>query len=417
MTIRKPKKWGSVKPPVGFGVDWSDPINKSLIGCWLFNEGAGNTLYDIAQKNNGAGTVLTWSPGAFGPSGKFDGVSSFVTISALPTMANPWTLSGWVKWAAIVNLGGAFGFGSGTNGVWAGTTATNFKILSNGETPGNGATTPTTGKWYHVALVWDGTKLNAYLNGVFEYNVTPTGSNWKSSTVTEFGKYDPSATFFNGSLDAIRTHARALSAWEIMRLYREPFAGVLSPRRRLWSSVSAGGSNVTGVGSSTGTAVVSGIGAALVAGIATSVGLGVAAAVGAATAVAVGIIAGIAVASGIGAELAAAIATAAGAATAPGKSAGPGIGSAAGVGAANGISLSIVVSGVGTATGTALVIGIPVPVWNLTARAAAAWAQQNAAAASWSLVASLSATWTPNAVPSPTWINSPAGASWAKQFP
>lgn len=247
MTIRKPKKWGSVKPSVGFGVDWSDPINSGLIGCWLFNEGAGGTLYDIAQKHNGAGTALTWSPGAFGSSGKFDGSTSIVTVSAVPTMANPWTISGWVKWTTLTNLGGAFGFSNGTNGVSAGSTATNLKILSNGETPGNGTTALATGKWYHVAMAWDGTLIKAYLNGVFEYSVTPSGVNWKSATATKFGKNEPGNTFFTGQVDAVRTHARALSAWEIMRLYREAFAGVLAPRRRLWNSVAAGGNVPTNI--------------------------------------------------------------------------------------------------------------------------------------------------------------------------
>lgn len=224
--------WAIDKPVI----DPLDSINFGLFGLWMLNDGRGNTVYDIARQppNNGLMTgFATTYPWVMGVAGRpetqalgFNGSTSLVTISALPTMANPWTISGWVKWAVIVNLGAAFGFTNGTNGVWVGTTATNFKILSNGETPGNGATTPTTGKWYHVALVWDGTKLNAYINGVFEYNVTPTGSNWKSSTVTEFGKYDPSGTFFNGSLDLVRLHARALLAGEIARLYTELFAGL-----------------------------------------------------------------------------------------------------------------------------------------------------------------------------------------------
>lgn len=384
MTIRKPKRWGSVKPSVGYGVDWSDPIANGLIGCWLFNEGAGGTLFDIARKNHGTfANAPTWTGGAFGQSLNFNAANQAVNVSAIPTMANPWTISGWVNWSTITNLASAFGFNNSTNGVYIGTTATNLKIASNGETPGNGTTALSTGKWYHLALFWDGTKLNGYINGKFEYNVTPSGSNWKSATKTQFGVSDVGHTTLSAKLDTIRTHSRALSATEIMRLYTEPFAGIQTPRRRLWSVV-VSGSTVTGVGSS------AGVGAALgIAGfIASSAGVGAASAVGKALAASVGSTAGVGAASAIGASLAKSIATS--------------VGISIALGTAPGGALAV-----GSSTGRATVLGVA-PAWTLHSPPASPWAKSNPAGGAWSLVNPANSIWAKQ---------TPAGGSWAPVSP
>ena len=44
--------WTS-KPPIGSQIDWSHPLAKGLVGCWLMNEGGGNVVNDIARRNNG----------------------------------------------------------------------------------------------------------------------------------------------------------------------------------------------------------------------------------------------------------------------------------------------------------------------------------------------------------------------------
>jgi hypothetical protein len=45
------------KPPLGAQLDWSNPINKSLVGCWVFNEGSGNLVRDLS--GNGRDGTLT----------------------------------------------------------------------------------------------------------------------------------------------------------------------------------------------------------------------------------------------------------------------------------------------------------------------------------------------------------------------
>jgi hypothetical protein len=43
--------WGQQKPPLGYQLDRSSPFARDLVGCWLFNEGAGGKYQDISINN------------------------------------------------------------------------------------------------------------------------------------------------------------------------------------------------------------------------------------------------------------------------------------------------------------------------------------------------------------------------------
>lgn len=40
------------KPPLGTQINWSNPLTKSLVGCWLLNEGSGNKANDLLRASN-----------------------------------------------------------------------------------------------------------------------------------------------------------------------------------------------------------------------------------------------------------------------------------------------------------------------------------------------------------------------------
>ncbi len=53
-----------VKPPLGTPIYKPDP---SLVGHWLMNEGAGNTVYDLSGNGyHGTLSGATWSTGIYG---------------------------------------------------------------------------------------------------------------------------------------------------------------------------------------------------------------------------------------------------------------------------------------------------------------------------------------------------------------
>lgn len=64
MWIPQPKQlWipGQPKPPCGTQIDWADPLSQGLVGCWLFNEGAGNIVnLATGKKYTRCGGGGTW---------------------------------------------------------------------------------------------------------------------------------------------------------------------------------------------------------------------------------------------------------------------------------------------------------------------------------------------------------------------
>lgn len=40
------------KPPLGVQLDWTNPINRGLVGCWIFNEGGGTRANDLSGNGN-----------------------------------------------------------------------------------------------------------------------------------------------------------------------------------------------------------------------------------------------------------------------------------------------------------------------------------------------------------------------------
>lgn len=76
------------KPGLGSEIDWGHPLSRGLVGCWLFNEGAGRLAMDIAGQNHGlmsnfAGTPSSgWSGGALA----FDGSDDYIRVPGHPRL-------------------------------------------------------------------------------------------------------------------------------------------------------------------------------------------------------------------------------------------------------------------------------------------------------------------------------------------
>lgn len=74
-----------------------------------------------------------------------------------------------------------------------------------------------TGKWYHVAAVYDGTSLNIYVNGALE--VTKTADKRKAVNLYDGGDfnigYSYNGRYLNGAISEARVWTRALSQAEI----------------------------------------------------------------------------------------------------------------------------------------------------------------------------------------------------------
>ncbi|MFA6980712.1 MAG: LamG-like jellyroll fold domain-containing protein [Ignavibacteriaceae bacterium] len=78
------------------------------------------------------------------------------------------------------------------------------------------------GKWYFVAVTWDGNNINYFVNGNFIGSVPSAGTLTPDTEPLIFGMDTPGLTEFTvGTIDDIRIYNRALPAAEIRALYHE----------------------------------------------------------------------------------------------------------------------------------------------------------------------------------------------------
>jgi hypothetical protein len=210
-----------------------DFIYSSLVGYWPLEEGSGLTTAD-ASGNGFDGTLLnnpTWVSGRIGNGAlEFDGVNDRVDVGNPPALhiTAAMTLAAWV-WVdsiadngRVVTKGGASGSrGWSLNvenyGAWA------FQIASSGSANVTVAVTNVIlNTWIHVAGVYDPSipAMRLYTNGVLGGERTdgvPT-SQYDAPLNVNIGARSISQTFFDGKIDDVRIHTRALTDSDIAAL-------------------------------------------------------------------------------------------------------------------------------------------------------------------------------------------------------
>lgn len=206
------------------------------------DESSDTVATDSSVSGNHAGTHggVTWQPGGgkSGGAAALDGNDAFLSVPDSPSLDNTpaFTLSCWFKadtfrpFSALVakrvsdhsqnayGLSWACAENSGRLRVDLNTI--NNRFLSN--------TVFSSGTWYHVAVVFDGTLPSAeraklYVNGVLDITATETSTSVINSNapllIGRLSATDPD--FFDGAIDSVRFHRRAFSAVEIAGLANE----------------------------------------------------------------------------------------------------------------------------------------------------------------------------------------------------
>jgi len=206
--------------------DW----NYSLVGWWRFND---NSTHDNSSyENNGTqeGGVNCSATGKFGGACSFDGVSDYVNISdatelQFNSITEDFSICAWIYalnnptvYDLIIDKRDA------DNDGYRFTTQTNGRIeLSLNSTDAysaNSAITPST--WHHVCGVVDrSANIILYVDGTA--SGTPVSAQEIIMSTTNdlvIGRQSYSAgSYFNGTIDEITIHNRALSEQEIKASY------------------------------------------------------------------------------------------------------------------------------------------------------------------------------------------------------
>ena len=221
------------------------PAPAGLVSWWP-GEGSAD---DVADGNPGTlqnGAAFTGAH--VGQGFSLDGVDDYVRISDadnLDGMARL-TIDAWVKfdavapgkWQFIVAKGSAVGFGSNSFVLWF--AGDNLRLQAAVETP-NGLNTVSApddvieaGKFYHVAVTYDGTSIKMYLNGMFKQSGGLTGAVRDTSFPVLIGRrsgsgVDGTGDVLMGVIDEVDVYDRALTDAEILAIYNAGSAGKCPP--------------------------------------------------------------------------------------------------------------------------------------------------------------------------------------------
>lgn len=217
-----------MKPPTSAGAIQGHPLAKGLVGCWLFNEGAGRRAFDSSANKNHSGDfngLVNWSRGKLGACLDFAGSNDYFDIGYYPNPSSG-TIVYWfnldVSSTQVIGSddGAGHKFFAGVDWAWDcfwGAGDTQKKTVASGLGAGD------IGTWHMIAITADGSTSRFYLDGVekdsFSYSFSGTSSDAFRIGELSSGIYD-----VNGRIDHLIIWERPLSKSEIGLLYREPFA-------------------------------------------------------------------------------------------------------------------------------------------------------------------------------------------------
>ena len=238
-----------IKPFRGIELDKTHPLARELIGCWVFNEKTGNTVFDLSGNGNSGTLVGTpdWTYGGL----DFDGANDRISVADDSSITDIFDGGG-----TIVVLFKADTRGENLYGrlIQKGTTNTEgFELYMNPTLSGNYGKlrlkhnfNTTSGTWEqtsylipvgtnettHFAVTYDNSAIANdpinYINGIsvaVSEIGTPSGTRVSdSSEVLYIGDRDSFDRCFDGIIYYIMLWDRILTAEEVAWLNREPYA-------------------------------------------------------------------------------------------------------------------------------------------------------------------------------------------------
>ena len=244
------------KPLLGVPVNWSHPLARGLVGCWLMNEGGGNVLCDLVNRFNvtGAGTtgLPTWTAGNRGQALSYVLANAQYHEKIATPLITSYPLS-VVVWFNSNSIGDQGLFFLGYNGnltqhqyLWL---DSGVLLASSRNTLLYSATAGfyTQNVWNMAVGVWaSSTSRKAYLNGVPGTENTDSSTFASTHNCIAIGRRSTSlpAHYMSGKIGLAMVWNRALSDAEIAQLYREPFAMFDRPSIGLLYVPPAGGQTI-----------------------------------------------------------------------------------------------------------------------------------------------------------------------------
>ena len=223
--------------------DFNDIPTNGLIGYWNMDESSGNPTDSSTEQHTSVmhGNPIYGENGRSGSAISFDGDGDYIEIDADDAFnVTNITISAWVKLSDLAvnpwQPGALVCRGNGFEEVWcidliSSSNNTYYRFwhrhsdLNWSYSPVL-TTTPLNLTWNHVAVTYDGTFSNIYLNGVLDGSIATGLGNLSSSNESVYIATRQNAqsgglpiNVINASIDEVRIYNRALNSTEIGILY------------------------------------------------------------------------------------------------------------------------------------------------------------------------------------------------------
>jgi hypothetical protein len=200
-----------------------------LVAYWPFE----TATSDAAGTNDATCTNCpTYGPGVVGNAAMFTG-NECLTIASMQSWAVPtFTLSAWVQ---APNMSGPIIAHESSNGCPSPemglTNGVGLVQLNTSDASHNEAWMPTAiaspADWHQVAVSWDGTTQEVFVDGQCACNLTQTLGPLNNPMPFTIGCYPGAGTTFTGAIDEVRIYDRVLTHAEVAGLYA--VGGLVAP--------------------------------------------------------------------------------------------------------------------------------------------------------------------------------------------
>lgn len=217
------------KPPMGWPLDLSEPINTGLVNYWYMPEGSGGQVFSLLGKNTGIFQGNThYVPGAFGSSAIFAAGSDAIIFESNPIPTGDATMFMWIYPTQYVTsprlaTDDRFIF-------FISSSTSKISYTSDGSTIVTGEVV-SLNEIHLVAFSRTAAGVaNVYLDGVLS-----SAADQDSGVVAAgpdplwLGNSDGLNRDYIGRIEAAGAYNRILTASEHALLYRFPFYGFLNP--------------------------------------------------------------------------------------------------------------------------------------------------------------------------------------------
>ncbi|MCP4453815.1 MAG: hypothetical protein GY809_20325, partial [Planctomycetes bacterium] len=215
---------------MGAILGYVQPVSADLVGHWRFDESSGVVAHD--SSGNGLDGSFNgdpqWVAGQMGGALEFDGDDSVeIPHNPLLSITDEITVAAWTN----MNTGASGEMAIVSKGRWA----ANDLPYELTETAGSeiywqfhddegrdscAPASPPAGEWHHIAATYDGEVFKCYIDGALGDEFAYVGTMPENTSAVTIGQRSGGGTHYEGMIDEVQIHDRALSEAEVLDVMR-----------------------------------------------------------------------------------------------------------------------------------------------------------------------------------------------------